>query len=173
MMTGGATARWSATFPRAETVLLGALLAVLAASMAYRSLQLPNHDASWFAYVAARLQEGVSFYDRFVDPNWPIAAYAMAPAGFLWRHGVDMGTAINGQTHLAAALSLLLCVGVLRQSGLPPLRQAGLLLAIAAAELALPQTDFGQREHLFIMLLLPYLVLAGLRLEGIAVPLPL
>lgn len=142
------------------------LLAALAASVTWRATCLPSHDASWFATIAAALLDGIAFYERFLDPNWPLAAYAMVPAGALWRAGLSMGAALSVETHALAALSLGLCLAVLRRTSLADGPRMDALLALTAAELVLPGADFGQREHLFLLLALPHLLLAWTRVEG-------
>lgn len=160
--TTSSTREWP-KLPLRETAVL---LCGLAVSIAYRATVQPNHDATWFILIASELLDGASFYDRFIDPNWPVAAYAMMPAAWLWQRGLDVGTALSIETHATAAFSLSFCLLLLRRDGMAERARLGVLVALLLSTLWLPNQDFGQREHLFALLILPYLTLAGLRFDG-------
>jgi hypothetical protein len=140
-----------------------AIVAAVAVSAVVWRGVLVNHDTAWFTLIAAQLIEGADYGSAFDDPNWPLAATLMIPAALLWRLGVDIATAIDLQVHAVALASLLACLSLYRRCLAAPWP---LLAAVAAAELVLPGSGFSQREHFFTLLFLPYLALAGARLDG-------
>jgi hypothetical protein len=67
---------------------------------------------------------------------------------------------------LLGAASLALCERLLRSAAASNAQRAGILAAIWVCFYVLPLNVFGEREHLMLILALPYMLLAGLRLSG-------
>jgi hypothetical protein len=156
--------------PRPWFVILIALLAMLGL---YQAMSSPvNGDASWYLYMAGRILDGARPYEDIVDTNPPL---------IVWLNELLVGLARElGASALAAFRVLLLVLTALslglswRLSRELPLafRQAGLLtwlylLLIHAGGIA------GQREHILLILILPYAYGAVAEVCGVRAPLGL
>jgi hypothetical protein len=118
-----------------------------------------NHDAANAAYVGARIAQGDVLY---VD--W---AYYVMPSVVLWPAGTHLAGGLFGLSGITAFhLSLLavaaLGVAVLRRAlggaaAQPPFAPVAAYLAVLVYP-GIFAYDFGQREHLFALLLIPYLL---------------
>lgn len=148
------------------------VLALLGALPALLSRMQP--DTGWLLYSAGRMLDGARLYVDVVEVNPPL---------IVWLDGVPVAAARLLGTSTAATfgclvliLSLLAVVvssGLLRRM-IPDRPAVGdaLLLVIAFALFPLTREDFGQREHLFLAFVLPYVLLTGLRAMGGAVSAP-
>jgi hypothetical protein len=144
--------------------------------IAYRPLRV-NHDSGMYLQAGALLLEGQVPYVDFVDLNPPLIVYLSAiPAGIarvLHAHSIPVFLVL---VWLAVAVSSLAAASALRgtlgpRDGLP-----AELLAVALVVVSLfllRSASFGQREHLFALALLPYLVVRHRTWSGGAVPHPL
>ena len=131
-----------------------------------------NHDTAWYLDATARLLDGAELYRDIVEVNPPLAFWlTLPPVAFAELLGLPAVPVYQGYFFLLAGLSLLACRRLLRlQPAISDGLAVGLVTGLAVAMLAAPLRDFGQREHLLVILLAPYLLLAGLRADGIAVP---
>lgn len=132
-----------------------------------------NLDAAWYLYVARRVLAGAHLYRDIIEINPPlIVALSIPPAWLARVLGVmdlvvyDVATAALAVASVAFAGHLL---KHLRGEGNDSGRRALLLLFLAAL-FPIAAADFGQREHLLLALVLPYLCLAAVRSEGVSVP---
>jgi hypothetical protein len=148
----------------------GAQAALLVGAVALQASQPLNHDVGWLLVGTRRLLTGASLYrDGFVDVNPPAVLALFAPAvAFARALGLSEILALRLWVFALCAGSLLLCRRLLLQlfaSESPVLvRACGLVLSFVV--LVLPHRDFGQREHLIVLLLLPYLIDACVRERG-------
>ena len=147
----------------ASVVLLG-----LAAQ--FRSYASP--DTGFLLDEAARVLDGARLYVDLIDMNPPLTVLLNMAAVLLSRAlGISEILAYRlGCT--AGFLAVLFLAGWLLRRlwpGETVLRRAFVLL-LAFALFVLPRHDFGEREHLVLAALLPYLLLAGARAIGRAVP---
>ncbi len=126
-----------------------------------------NWDAAWYLEMASQFLEGRRLYVDLVDINPPL---------IVWLSTIPVG--IAGMTGLSGPVSFLLFV--LALFGLsfwlsvrvlaagwtdrPEVRRF-LLLLLPAVLLLLPTINFGEREHLLMILAMPYLLLAAARLR--------
>lgn len=127
-----------------------------------------NHDTGWYLYVAAGLLDGKSLYTDFVEVNPPLSMWLTVPPVVLARWtGLAPDRALYVQQFLLTAASLLLAARYLR--AIPELQHAArlvLLCLLAFIMLFAPGPDFGQREHLMVLLFLPWLLLRVARASG-------
>jgi hypothetical protein len=131
-------------------------------------LGILNHDVAWLLHTAGRVLAGDTLHVDVVETNPPLIIWLNFAPIFLARAaGISEMLAYRVLALLLVACSLMLSGWTLRR--IRPDRPAGrpLILALALFIL-LPLTgyDFGQREHLMLVLALPYLLMASGRAMG-------
>ncbi len=155
-------------FPLRDDRAFLLLFAALALLAAIPPLVRPiNLDAGWFLYLARRWLGGARLYVDYIDPNPPLVVFLSAPAALLdGLFGVSAAGWFDAAVAVAALLSAATATALLRRllERKSEARFLGLLALFLL--LALPQGDFGQREHLMFLAVLPYLVLAAGRAGG-------
>lgn len=154
-------------------VLLGGLVLIFARALQFYSTAEMNHDVSWFIVAARRLLEGGRFGTDIYELNAPGAVLIYLPAAWLWKLTAwRIDIVLIGYVLALTALSLALIGWRLRRELGPGGAQLcdAYLLFSAALLLALPVTEFGQREHLIVILMLPYCLTQAL--VGVGTPLP-
>ena len=128
-----------------------------------------NHDVSWIAHSARWLLQGRSFGTDVLDPNPPLIWWLSMPAAAIANAGLlDEATAVQVVFWSYFLLSAVLLFRVLHDAS-PDERGASIgwqASFIVMATLA-PGFSFGQREYLSVLLAMPYLASATLRLQRI------
>jgi hypothetical protein len=152
-------------------LLPGALaLAFGAAALLFQLSQTINHDTAWYLHATARLLDGARLYVDIVELNPPLAFYLTVPPVALARlFGVPAVDAFVVYVFVMIACSLALTREIMRSA--PSGTETGRRWSLAAALFALtvlPGAAFGQREHLIVVLAMPYLVLMAMRTAGSA-----
>jgi len=151
---------------RLNSVLVAAVFGVAAL---WRSGTHLSHDAAWFLMAAERILDGAVLYRDIIEVNPPLGIWAVLPIVALSRAtGLDVIVLYTAGVFLLAALSLRICDDVLARSGGP---ERTLVPLLCLTMLLVPGGDFGQREHLLLILSLPYFLLRSLRLRDAPVPL--
>ena len=158
-------------------VWIGAQCAVFAGAVALQTSQPLNHDVGWLLLGARRLLAGAALYrEAFVDVNPPTSLALFAPA-LAAAHALGLSeiAALRAWLFALCIGSLLVCRGLLARlfAHEPAVLARGFLLVLSFVVLVLPNRDFGQREHVIVLLLLPYLMGAALRARGHALALRL
>jgi hypothetical protein len=121
-----------------------------------------NHDAAWILEGAERLLAGGRFGIDVVDVNPPLAWWiAMVPAATARATGMPVGVVASVFAAALGAATLTISLWLVAREGAGPLAQRTLALAGAYLLVAAPGYDFGQREHLMVLLGLPYILLRG------------
>jgi hypothetical protein len=134
-------------------------------------LTLPRTDTTWLLYVTGRLLDGATLGVDVVENSPPVILWLKAPVVLLARatgwsawHLWLAAVAVLGVLCLSASDRLLRRVPSLAAS-------ADFLLAVFAVGLfLLPLHDFGQREHVAVALVLPWLLAVAARAEGAPLP---
>jgi hypothetical protein len=150
-----------------------ALLIAAALLLPWLGLLQPSagmcHDIAWFYYVARGVLRGGKLYRDYIEPNAPLASLTLIPV--VW---------LNAALHVAPAwgvriyftgvcsLVLVLCVAMLRALRLSGTQQLWGLVSLTVVCVFLPKANFGQREHLLFMLLVPYTLAAAAACRGAA-----
>lgn len=119
-----------------------------------------NHDVAWITHSAAWLLDGKRFGTDILDVNPPLAWFLMMPAAAVARAGwLPEIVAIQAWNWLLTIAALALSAVVL-----PPMGRAighakvlALLVVSVAVAAILPIGNFGQRDVLALILILPYL----------------
>ncbi len=129
-----------------------------------------NHDVAWILYSAAQLLDGGVFGRDVIAANPPLAWYLSYPAVICAEmSGANPADTFRIYIGLLSVSILTWCGSLLRRS--PRQVRAGgelLLVVAAAAFFVCSYRDFGQREYLTLLLVLPYLLLTAARLSGYA-----
>ncbi len=132
---------------------------VLLVGAAVRLQTVLNPDVAWLLVAAGRMLDGGSYARDFFEINMPWSIAAYIPPNLLARFlGCSIPHALTLWTLLLALQSALLCLLVSPPAGVAdqghkPLSAVYLLFAL----IFLPLGDFGQKEHLAVMLFLPFL----------------
>lgn len=125
-----------------------------------------NPDVSWLLTVGERMLAGRQLYVDIYELNPPMSALLYLPMVALGG-GLSLPPEplVIGAILLLTLVSLGFSVIILRQSGL--IEKAGLWWLVSLLALALlPGDNFGEREHIAVILLLPMLSLATLYQRG-------
>ena len=128
-------------------------------------------DCGWFVFAIGRMLDGGRLYVDIMEVNPPLFFWLMTPPIALARWtGGDPQLLYKLWTMLvvgaSVAFSHALARRLLAEQGTAML----LTLAVAVALALYPSWDFGQREHISLVLAMPYILLQALRREGRDVP---
>ncbi len=146
------------------------IVAVFAAAVLLRQALPFNVDVSWWLTVSERMLDGQRLYVDILETNAPMASSVYLLSVVLaCLTDVRPEVTIDALIFVLIAASLTLTWRILQHSSLGGRAAAGALAAWAAVLLGvLPMYDFGQREHLALIAMLPALgvyILRGDRKE--------
>lgn len=131
-----------------------------------------NSDVLWLAGCAQKLWHGGKYYTDFFETNPPMILYLYIPP-LIVIHFFHLNIAFTYTAYifLLAILSLIICERFLRSifCHQDSFFYQILLLALAFVYLLIPSVSWGQREHITLMLVMPYLLLVGARLEQVEI----
>jgi hypothetical protein len=136
-------------------------------------LARPIPDVSWLLYMAGRILDGARPYVDVVEVNPPLIVWLNLPIAALGRALRVSPELVYRLTVIGCAgLSLLLCARTLRRVLGTEWRLLGrvVLLLLVFVELTLARADFGEREHLLVLLAAPYILAVVGRVRGVALP---
>ncbi len=143
---------------------LGPLFVVLFGAGYYAIFHnnLINHDTAWYLIATRKWLDGASLYVDLIEVNPPLNFYLTAPA--IWVADLLSIKDIHAQILVLSSLitaALLWCSALIRdakdQSGS---KRLILLIGLALSVTAPYLKDYGQREHLLSIFILPWI--AGL-----------
>ncbi|MBN8903650.1 MAG: hypothetical protein J0H57_21710, partial [Rhodospirillales bacterium] len=144
------------------------LLAIVLGLVLFTALRSPlKDDIAWLLYVARRWMMGRELYVDVVEVNPPLIVWISAiPLKLAAWIGVE--TQFVAMPFFVAAV--LGCAwwtaGLLRAMGGMFTDRVPVFAAIGTVLLVVPAGDLGQREHLLVAAMLPYLVLFARSLDG-------
>lgn len=125
----------------------------------------PGHDQSWYLFGAARILSGVTPYGpQLAETNPPLILWLSALPVLLSRAlHIDTTTALRLLVIFAIFAGALWSVRLIRRTDRASHNGFALLFgcAIVLITLCSGYNDFGQREHLFVILSLPYILAAS------------
>lgn len=128
-----------------------------------------DHDIGWLVYIAGRVLDGARLYVELVEANPPLIVVLNMPAALLSRVlGISDILAFELFVFALIAITLWLSARVLRRlvPASTDMVSRRLFLLLATFVLcAIPATSnvFAQREHILLVLLLPYLLAVAAR----------
>ena len=153
---------------RSDSADLYLAFAILACGLAIQSLTFLNHDVAWVLYSSRELLSGAVFGEDVVAANPPLIWWiSLIPNLFSEQTGLPIIGVYRGFVFAASLVSILTIRQLLypTQNPNPPklvvLTCAAWLLAFAI------HRDYGQREHLAIILTLPYIAAITRRVEAL------
>lgn len=125
-----------------------------------------NSDVSWLLTVSERMLDGQQLYIDIYELNPPMSAFLYLPYVALARtFGLTPELITVSAILLLVLLSSAFSIRLIRQE--VPLSGGALLwLILVVALTILPGRDFGQREHIAVILLLPAIAVSVLRSMG-------
>lgn len=128
-----------------------------------------HHDCAWYVYAAGRMLDGARLYVDLVEPNPPLVYYLTLPSvAFASSVGWAATSVFNLFVLLVGVGSILLAsvvlVSLVRAQG-SSIRHL-LVAALSYFLILFPRADFGQREHLLVLFVLPYVLLTAARVTG-------
>jgi len=132
-----------------------------------------NYDVAWVLYCAEQILDGARLYVDLIDENPPLIFWLSVPPVALARLlGAPVVLVFNLLVALLALLSATLSYRALRWSRgeATPGYALALVVGLGCLTLILPARDFGQREHLMSIAVLPYLFAASARASGRRLP---
>lgn len=160
---------WPATRTMPFQIWLAPAL-IACVGLAVQSATVLNHDVAWVLYGAGRMLDGAVFGTDIVAANPPLVWWvSVVPAAAARLFGLPPEIALRMFVALLAAISLVSCERLLRP-GLSPLLRSGFLALCAYFLFVGVHRDFGQREHIALILALPYMFAAARRMRGDTLP---
>jgi hypothetical protein len=158
-----------------RSVFLAAVGFLVALGIAAELRSSIGTDTGFLLDEAARVLGGARLYANLVEMNPPLIVLVnMAAVLLAWRVGIPEIVAYRLGCFAALFVALGL-TGLLLRRLLPDevaLRRAILLLLVFVL-FNLSGQDFGEREHLLLMVAVPYLLLTAARARGREIPAPL
>jgi hypothetical protein len=137
-------------------------LSVLAWGPAYL-----NHDAAWYLYMVERWFGGATLYRDVIDTNPPLIIWLTAPSvAVSHATGWPAPAVFKGFIFVAALASIVGMRAIVRRVW--PHRELLLLPLLAFVLLPFVKSDFGQREHMAMVLTLPYALLSAAPSDAIS-----
>jgi hypothetical protein len=128
----------------------------------------PHTDEAGFLYLAGKVLDGMRHGSDFFEINPPLAIWLSIPPVLLERYlGVPAWTGWIGLVILTVFGVLLICNRLQGRNWNENHHRAGFLLGIGFVTLLLPLQEFSEREHLALLLVLPFLILASARVRGV------
>lgn len=125
-----------------------------------------NHDVSGLLAIAGQVRQGTTLYAEIIEINPPLIIWLSMPvtaaADLLHMAAGDLFRVVV----LGLALACIAAAGWILRGRLDGATGLSLLFVASFAVVALAGYDFGQREHLAVLLSLPYLAVAILRESG-------
>jgi len=128
-----------------------------------------NSDVSWLLHATQKFINGGHYYKDFFETNPPMILYLSAPSVLLAKlFHVSLSFSFYACVFLMAIVSFFLCYSLLQKifEDNYKFKPYLLLVTLIFIFILLPVYTFGEREHLTLILIMPYLFLVTLRLKN-------
>jgi hypothetical protein len=154
--------RWlSALIKNSETISWLFLFGLFAIQSAYWIVAPLDCDVAFYLYGANRMLEGARLYVDVIDVNPPLIFYLNALPTLIanllgWSHAITFKLSFV----TLALLSFVLSARLTRESAslAPDWMRKIFLLALAFVFFLIIEDEFGEREHLMFVLVMPYIL---------------
>lgn len=145
-----------------------ALIGLFAIAIVLRHVMAASTDVSWLLTAGERVLDGGRLYTDVLETNPPMSVLAYLPAILLSRlTGLAAEVVVDALVFVGIFVSLTLSACLLQRNASFAGMRGWLLVLFAFAALAiLPTQTFGQREHIALIALLPFLATLMDRLSG-------
>lgn len=155
-----------------QVVLAFILTGLFLLSWQMQSALAINWDVSWLMEASKRLWQGGSYTHDFFENNPPLILYLYLPT--VWMTNILSITPIHAlqiEVYLLAVVSLCLCTRLITRlfDHQDNVLQTVLVITLALIYVIFPVYEFGQREHLVLLLGTPYVLLMSCRAEQRAI----
>lgn len=159
-----------ALFPRkkASLVFISLLISIFIAAWLLQGQLFLNWDASWLMHAAQRMLAGGTYQEDFFETNPPLIFYLYLPPIYIHLLSAwSLAICFRLYIFLLAALSLGLCYQQAERIFSKENQRLvyWLVGSLAVIDLVLPLHELGQRDHLFVLLTLPYFLSLVYRLH--------
>lgn len=114
-----------------------------------------NHDVAWILYSSGKMLNGAEFGKDILDITPPLIWWLNWPPALVAKT-FNVAPAVSFQVYVL----ILIGISIMLMKTLHKKFENRQLWAAALAMVLLPGYDFGQREHLMVILVLPYLISA-------------
>lgn len=151
--------------------MLTSVVALFILSAFVQQHQFFNHDTSWLLEASRRMFLGGDYENNFFENNPPWILYIyLIPSIISYYSHIHIIIAYQAFVFLLAGLSLVMCFSLLKDiiTTDDTIVREVLFITLAFIFLLLPGYAFGQREHLLVILTMPYFLLIVARLQGSA-----
>ena len=132
-----------------------------------------NHDVAWILYCADRMLDGDSLYREIVEENPPLIFWlSTIPAAIARALGLQQLLVFNLMLGAVVGVSCILVhrVHSLAVSAATSSYRIGLVALVACVEVLAPGYEFGQRENILLIAVMPYVFAAAACAAGHALP---
>jgi len=129
-----------------------------------------NPDAAWLLYASQQMMDGDKLYVDIVEVNPPLIVWlGTLPVLLAKLSGLTIGFSFKAIIFAMAAMSLIFSAKILK---IQNSNYIGPIIVAATYALTIfPSFSFGQREHILVILCLPYLFVASAAAKRIQLPL--
>ena len=144
------------------------LSAIMIMAIALQTHIIISGDITWLMHVGKNFLAGGHYYTDFIEVNPPMAIYIyLIPVILSQLLSISFITSITIYIFCVAMIAWLVCSYLLNKIFAPADSAIHYFFEtmLTFALFVLPAYAFGQREYLLVTLILPYLLLAVLRLQ--------
>ncbi|MEE2886783.1 MAG: hypothetical protein VX951_05070 [Planctomycetota bacterium] len=126
-----------------------------------------NHDCGWYLYAADRFLTGDALYVDLVEVNPPLIVYlSVLPTLLARMFSIGLVPAFDVFVVLWICVSLFAIARVIREVPVVARSKYELIAGIAVVLTVCAGNDFGQREHLMVIAVVPWLMVVMARQYG-------
>ncbi len=144
----------------------------IATSIIVQSVAIINLDVAWHLWVAQSIMDGSQLYIDIIEPNMPLIYYLRMPV--IWLADIlsmsEITMIIVVQIMVAFICFFLTRHIIINTTNISKLLKSGLICAVCYAIFLLPialyVVTFGEKEHIFITLAIPYFFLTYAAIEN-------
>lgn len=126
-------------------------------------------DTSWLLDATQRLLQGGTYYNNFFEPGAPMVLYLYIPAVLFAKYtGINLIIGFRVYIYFIAIILLFFYTYLTKKmiSRNDRFTEGLLLVALSVVLFILPINEFGSRENLVILLIIPYLFTCILRIQN-------
>ncbi len=145
-----------------------AIICLVLAGLVVAEFQRPlNSDSAWLLHLAGRVARGDRLYHDLVEINPPLVVWLQVPIVFLSdRLGLDPAAGFRIAVLAWIGFCLTLSDQILRSATSRTRDRLWILLATGLVVVGWTRAHFGEREHIALVALLPYLYATGAVAQG-------